>query len=58
MEKKFSKELWLVSANEDKADGILTQQEIDDALKIWVNACDGKTESELKEQQLNKEWFR
>ena len=58
MEKKFSKELWLVSANEDKANGILTQQEIDDAINIWVDKFNGKKASELKEQQLNEKWFK
>ncbi len=56
----FSVEKWLETANADKAAGILTQREIDDARKIWVNALDGKTKDEINESgqtSLRDEWF-
>lgn len=60
-EKKFSKAKWLESANADKEVGVLTQSEIDDAIKIWVNNCDGKTKTELADANgqcmLRDEWF-
>lgn len=60
-DKRFSKAKWLESANADKAKGILTQREIDDAVKIWVNNYDGKTKTELTDANgqcsLNDEWF-
>jgi len=43
MARVFSKDRWLQSANKDRAKGILTQKEIDDAQEIWVNNLDGKT---------------
>lgn len=57
MAKVFSKEKWLESANADKAAGILTQREIDDAIAIWVDAFDGKSKDEIKENFLNDDWF-
>lgn len=60
-EKKFSKAKWLEFANADKEAGILTQREIDDAIKIWVNDNNGKTKSELTDANgqcmYNEEWF-
>ncbi len=60
-EKKFSKAKWRESANAQKERGLLSQREIDDAERIWVNAADGKTKTELSAQggecHLNDEWF-
>ncbi len=59
-EKRFSKEKWLESANAQKAQGFLSQREIDDACEIWVNDLDGKTQSEIEasgNQPLNEAWF-
>ena len=59
-EKKFSKEKWLESANEQMAQGYITQREIDDACEIWVNDLDGKTLTEIEasgEQPINENWF-
>ena len=58
--KVFSKEEWLKSANADRAAGILTQREINDAEEIWVNSLDGKTAEEIAENgemSLRDEWF-
>ena len=57
MAKVFSKEKWLELANADKVAGILTQCEIDDAIAIWVDAFDGKSKDEIKENFLNDDWF-
>ena len=57
MTKVFSKEKWLESANADKVAGILTQREIDDAIAIWVDAFDGKSKDEIREDFLNDDWF-
>ena len=57
MTKVFSKEKWLESANADKAAGILTQREIDDAIAIWVDAFDGKSKDEIRKDFLNDDWF-
>lgn len=59
-EKKFSKGKWLESANEQKAQGFLSQREIDDACEIWANALDGKTRSEIEASgyfRLDETWF-
>ena len=59
-EKRFSKEKWLESANAQKEGGYLSQREIDDACELWVNALDGKTQSEIEasnKQSLKEEWF-
>ena len=61
-EKKFSKAKWLAAAEAQMARGTLTQREIDDAQKIWVDNCDGKTKAELSaesgsECHLNDDWF-
>ena len=56
----FSVEKRLETANADKAAGILTQREIDDARAIWVNALDGKTKDEIAasgQTSLRDEWF-
>ncbi|MCX4313765.1 hypothetical protein [Pumilibacter intestinalis] len=56
----FSVDKWLETANADKAKGILTQREIDDAREIWVNALDGKTKDEIAasgQTSLRDEWF-
>ena len=59
--KKFSKKLWLESANAQIERGTLTERERDDAIKIWVDDCDGKTKTELSaaggECHLNDAWF-
>lgn len=57
--RRFSKALWLQAANEQKAQKILSQREIDDACNNWVNEIDGKTEEELAARgiQLNENWF-
>ena len=56
----FSVEKWLETANADKAAGILTQREIDDARGIWVNEKDRKTKDEIAESgqtSLRDEWL-
>lgn len=59
--KKFSKKLWLEAANAQIERGTLTERERDDAIKIWVDDCDGKTKAELSavggECHLNDAWF-
>lgn len=45
--KVFSKEKWLEKANEQIAQGFLSERERDDALEIWVNDLDGKTYEEI-----------
>ncbi len=47
MARVFSKEKWLQTANRDRVKGILTQSEIEDAQRIWVNDLDGKTYEEI-----------
>ena len=57
---KFSKQKWLESANAQIEQGVLSQREVDDALDIWVNEMDGKTQSEIEasgNQSLNEAWF-
>nr|DAQ49153.1 MAG TPA: hypothetical protein [Caudoviricetes sp.] len=58
--KKFKKELWLQSANEQIEQGIISERERNDAIEIWVNDFDGKTEDELKEMgaDINEEWMQ
>ena len=59
-QKVFSKDKWLETANADKAAGILTQREIDDACEIWVNDLDGKSKEEIADNNgasLRDEWF-
>lgn len=55
----FSKTKWLETANSQIERGILSQREVDDALKIWVNAFDGKSEDELKAlgEEVDAEWL-
>lgn len=63
MARVFSKEKWLQSANAQKAQGILNQKEVDDALEIWVNDLDGKTYEEINGDGTNgqkvtrDDWF-
>ena len=45
--KVFSKEKWLEKANEQIAQGFLSERERNDALEIWVNDLDGKTYEEI-----------
>ena len=45
--KVFSKIKWLKKANEQIAQGFLSERERDDALEIWVNDLDGKTYEEI-----------
>lgn len=56
---KFSKKKWLESANAQIEQGILSQREVDDALDIWVNEMDGKTEEEIKISgfEVNQQWL-
>ena len=56
---KFSKAKWLESANAQIEQGILSQREVDDALDIWVNNMDGKTEEEIKASggEVNPMWL-
>ena len=56
---KFSKAKWLESANAQIEQGILSQREVDDALDIWVNEMDGKTEEEIKASggEANPMWL-
>ena len=56
---KFSKKKWLESANDQIEQGILSQREVDDALDIWVNEMDGKTEEEIKASggEVNPMWL-
>lgn len=51
---------YVETANADKAAGILTQREIDDACEIWVNDIDGKSKEEIADNNgasLRDEWF-
>lgn len=60
MARVFSKERWLQTANKDRAKGILTQREIDDAQEIWVNDLDGKTYEEINADSdvcTREDWF-
>lgn len=63
MARVFSKEKWLQSANAQKAQGILNQKEVDDALEIWVNNLDGKTYEEINgdgvhgQKVTRDDWF-
>lgn len=60
IKKVFSKEEWLKTANADKAAGVLTQREIDDACAIWVNDLNGKTADEIADDNgalLRDDWF-
>lgn len=56
---KFSKAKWLESANAQIEQGILSQREVNDALDIWVNEMDGKTEEEIKATggEVNPMWL-
>ena len=55
--KVFSKIKWLEKANEQIAQGFLSERERDDALEIWVNAFDGKSKEEIGEDFLNDDLF-
>lgn len=60
MARVFSKEKWLKTAHKDRAKGILTQKEIDDAQTIWVNKLDGKTYEEINAKGdvcTREDWF-
>ena len=56
---KFSKAKWLESANAQIEQGVLSQREVDDALDIWVNDMDSKTEEEIKASggEVNPMWL-
>lgn len=61
-QKRFSKERWLVSALADRDNGILTDSEIADAQRIWVDALDGKTKEQIEAEGNvgiveREEWF-
>ena len=55
--KVFSTIKWLEKANEQIAQGFLSERERDDALEIWVNDLDGKTYEEISEDFLNDDLF-
>lgn len=61
--KVFSTQALLVTLNQDKEAGILTQQDVDFALASWGNALEGKTLEEINElndgnaTSLRPEWF-
>lgn len=55
--KVFSKIKWLKKANEQIAQGFLSERERDDALEIWVNAFDGKSKDEIVDDFLNDDLF-
>lgn len=55
--KVFSKIKWLEKANEQIAQGFLSERERDDALEIWVNAFDGKSKDEIVDDFLNDDLF-
>ena len=55
--KVFSKIKWLEKANEQIAQGFLSERERDDALEIWVNDLDGKTYEEISDDFLNDDLF-
>ncbi len=48
MAKVFSKRAWLECANAKKAQGILTEREINTAYTTWVEPLDGKTKAEIE----------
>lgn len=52
----FSKEKWLESANSDLSRGDLSQEDIDNALAVWVNRYDGKPEEQIG-KRLPKKWY-
>ena len=56
---KLSKKKWFESANAQIEQGILSQREVDDALNIWVNDLDGKTEEEITDSgfEVNQQWL-
>lgn len=59
--KIFSKKLWMVCAEKARDNGIIKQQDIDNACDVWVDALDGKTEEEINELDkmwhINDAWF-
>lgn len=56
---RFSKIKWLETANSQIERGVLSQREVNDALELWVNALDGKTEEELVVlgEEVSPEWL-
>ena len=58
-QKRFRKALWLQSANQQIEARILSEREVNDALEIWVNDLDGKTEEELVAMgvEVRSEWL-
>lgn len=59
-QKVFSKKKWLESANKQVEEGYLSDREVQDALNLWVNDLDGKTQAEIEASgntNLNPEWF-
>lgn len=59
-QKVFSKKKWLESANKQVEEGYLSTKEVQDALDLWVNDLDGKTQVEIEvsgNHGLNPEWF-
>jgi hypothetical protein len=57
--KKFSKEKWLKSANEQVESKVLSEREVEDAYYGWVSDLDGKTEEELTAmgEEVRSEWL-
>ena len=59
MKRVFRKEKWLAAAQAQMEQGILRQEEIDNAAKQWADKFDGKTAEEIGEEAeiLSDEWF-
>lgn len=59
MKRVFVKEKWLAEATAQMQDGILLQEEIDDAIKEWADKYDRKTAEEIGEEAeiLSDDWF-
>ena len=59
-QKRFRKALWLQTANEQVEAHILSEREVNDALEIWVNDLDNKTEEELTAMgvEVREEWLQ
>ena len=49
---KFSKAKWLIQANEEKARGVLSQKDIDNACATWVDDLNGKNTDEESLQKF------
>lgn len=58
-QRRFKKELWLASANEQIEAHILSEREVNDAYEGWVSDLDEKTEEELTAMgvEVRSEWL-